>query len=111
MNTKTTIPLEKDIVNEILKYLKENRYFAFKTHGSPFQVAGLPDIIAIAHNTGRFVGLEVKRPLVGVVTELQKAMIRKINRVGGYACVVYSLDDARTAMHMALLGSRAPDIN
>ena len=109
--TSTAIPLEKTIVNGIIKGLKAQGVgFIVKTHGSLFQAAGLPDIILIAPRVGRFVGLEVKRPVLGVTSELQKAVIRKINRAGGYACVVYSPEAAQAALQLADAGEQAPMI-
>ena len=103
------IPLEKTIVNDIMKRLKAlGVIFIIKTHGSLFQAAGLPDLILIAPRFGRFVGLEVKRPVLGVVSELQKLILRKINRAGGYACVVYSPDDAVEALRKADAGEQGP---
>ena len=91
------IPLERTITNEILSWLKKEGYWAVKIHGAAYQTAGLPDIIAIDRR-GRFVGLEVKRPIVGKVTELQKRTLENINLGGGYAVVVRSVEDAREAM-------------
>ena len=108
---KDTIPLEKTIVDGIMKVLKAMGVgFIIKTHGSLFQAAGLPDLIMIAPRVGRFVGLEVKRPVLGVTSELQKVMLRKINRAGGYGCVVYSVDEARAALQLADAGVQAPMI-
>ena len=70
----------------------------------------MPDIILIAPG-GRFVGLEVKRPRLGRLTELQKAMIRRMNECGGYACVVYGVADVEVALNAAIRGDRAPEIN
>lgn len=96
MNEK--IPLESVIVNRIIDWLKKSGYkFVHKTHGSAYQTAGLPDIVAIDKN-GRFVGLECKRPDVGKLTKLQAAVLNRIADAGGYAAVVTSVDEARLAM-------------
>lgn len=100
------IPLEKTITNEILSWLKKEGYWAVKIHGAAYQTAGLPDIIAIDLK-GRFVGLEVKRPIIGQVTELQKRTLENINMGGGYAVVVRSLEDAREAMKNSMDGKAA----
>jgi len=95
------IPLEKDIVRSIVQALKRSGYtFVFKTHGAAFQAAGMPDLITIAHS-GRFVGLEVKRPGIGKVTTLQLKMLRLINKCGGYGVVVMGAEDAMAAMRAA----------
>ena len=96
MTQKIPTPqLEKVIVKNIMTALKKAGVkFAFKTHGSSFQGAGLPDIICIAPGSGVFVGLEVKRPVVGKVTALQQATLDKINEVGGKGRVVRSVSEA-----------------
>ncbi len=108
---RDTIPLEKTIVDEIIKGLKAMGVgFIIKTHGNLFQAAGLPDLIMIAPSVGRFVGLEVKRPVLGITSELQKATLRKINRAGGFGCVVYGLGEAKEALQKADAGEQAPPV-
>lgn len=98
MTAKSDIPLEKTIVNRIAVALRCEGYpFLIKTHGAAYQVAGIPDILTINRN-GRFVGLEVKRPVVGRATELQLRMLERINRVGGYAAIVHDVAEAIEAM-------------
>lgn len=105
--SKTDIPLEKNITGAIMKRLKVLGYsFVVKLHGAGWQTAGLPDIMAIAKN-GRFVGLEVKRPSVGKVTDLQRRMLENINKAGGYAVVVRTVEDAERAMQEAENGKGA----
>lgn len=95
---KGEIPLEKTIVNDIMKWLREHGYgFVHKTHGSAYAVAGVPDIIVIDH-LGRFVGLECKRPKIGRLTALQARTLNQINEARGYAVVVTSVEDAVEAM-------------
>lgn len=91
------IPLERKITDTIMRYLKGAGYWAVKIHGAAYQTAGLPDIVAI-DKKGRFVGLEVKRPKVGRVTELQRRTLENINIGGGYAVVVRSVCEAAEAM-------------
>ena len=55
----------------------------------------MPDIICCYK--GRFLGLEVKLPS-GKLTELQKRAIEKINRAGGIACRVESVDDVKAVI-------------
>ena len=86
--------LERDVVAEIKKYLSSlgGDVFFWKEHGGPYGTSGVPDIICCYK--GRFLGLEVKLPS-GKLTELQKRAIAKINRAGGIACRVESVDDVR----------------
>jgi len=87
---------EKTIENQIKRYLdnleSNGKAWHMKVHGSMYQKAGVPDIIACIN--GRFVGIEVKRP-GGVVSELQKYHIGQINKSGGAAFVAYSVDDVK----------------
>ena len=94
---RAAIPLERTITDEIMLWLKKSGYWAVKIHGAAYQSSGLPDIVAM-DKRGRMVGLEVKRPKIGRVTELQKRTLENINMGGGYAVVVRSLYDARAAM-------------
>ena len=95
-------PLEKTIVQQIVKALKEQGVsWCIKTHGGPFQAAGIPDILAIAPMTGRLLGIEVKRPRVGRLTALQAAQIEKINGSGGVAGVATSVDEAISLLREA----------
>lgn len=99
------IPLEKVIVDAIMKELKSDGYtFVRKSHGSAYARAGLPDIVVIGRN-GRFIGLECKRPKIGRLTSLQAKTLNKISDAGGYAAVVTSVTEAMVAMHQAEHGS------
>ena len=89
--------LERDVVAAIKKYLASlgSDVFFWKEHGGPYGTSGVPDIICCYK--GHFLGLEVKLP-GGRLTELQKRAIDKINRAGGIACLVESVDDVRTVI-------------
>ena len=64
-----------------------------KIHGSPFQVAGVPDIIGVY--AGHFVALEVKRPgLEGTLSSRQVYIMDKIKNSGGVVSVVSSDKEA-----------------
>lgn len=52
--------------------------------------AGTPDILACID--GKFIGIEVKKPKGGVVSELQKLKIKQIKKAGGVAFVANSLE-------------------
>lgn len=95
-NTRNSKKSEKQIENQIKRYLERLEAMGIawhmKVHGSMFQKAGVPDIIAVIN--GRFVGIEVKRP-GGVVSKLQEYHIRKINEAGGAAFVAYSVEEVK----------------
>ena len=98
------IPLESVIVKEIMNWLKKQKYaFVYKSHGSAYARTGLPDIVVI-DKFGRFVGLEVKRPVVGRLTAIQARSLNKINAAGGYAEVVHSVAEVEQAMAAAEAG-------
>ena len=86
--------LERDIVTAIRKYLASlgSDAFFWKEHGSVYGTNGVPDIICCYK--GRFLGLECKLP-GGRLTELQKRAIEQINRAGGFACRMESVEDVK----------------
>ena len=92
--------LERDIVNAIKKYLASlgSDVFFWKEHGSPYGTSGVPDIICCYK--GHFLGLEAKLP-GGKLTELQKRALDKINRAGGIARRVESVDDVKAIIQQA----------
>ena len=97
--------LERDIGTAIRKDLASlgSDVFFWKEHGSVYGTNGVPDIICCYK--GRFLGLECKLP-GGRLTELQKRAIEKINRAGGVACRVESVEDVkRVIAHVDLEGS------
>ena len=89
--------LEKNITNKILKYLKSlDKCFCFKEHGGSYGSSGIPDIICCYH--GHFIGFEVKTDR-GRTTALQEVQLRNINRAGGTAVVVRSLEDVKNILN------------
>lgn len=87
MAEKKVPPLERIIVTRIVKALKAHGVtWIVKTHGGPFQSAGIPDILCVAPNSGRLCAIEVKRPDgYGKVTELQNRQIAALNETGAVA--------------------------
>lgn len=90
MKDKTDVK-EKAVENKIKKWLKDKGYWFFKVHGSIFQPAGIPDILACIN--GKFVAIEVKRSKGGIVSPLQKAQIEMIKKNGGIAGVANSMEE------------------
>ncbi|MDT2980647.1 VRR-NUC domain-containing protein [Enterococcus casseliflavus] len=87
---------EKKVENQIKKYLDSLNAYYLKVHGSMYQPSGTPDILACV--AGKFIGIEVKRPDGGVVSELQKSKLRKIEKAGGVAIVARSVEDVSTML-------------
>lgn len=83
---------EKTIENQIKRYLDRLGIWYMKVHGSMYQKAGVPDIIACIDSV--FVAIEIKRP-GGKVSALQQLNIDEINENGGYAFVAYSVEDVQ----------------
>ena len=92
--------LERDIVAAIKRYLATlgEDVFFWKEHGGPYGASGVPDIICCYR--GRFLGLEAKLP-GGRLTALQKRALEKINRAGGIARRVESVDDVKALIAQA----------
>ena len=92
--------LERDVVTAIKRYLAslDSDVFFWKEHGGPYGTSGVPDIICCYK--GSFLGLEVKLP-TGRLTELQKRAINRINRAGGVARRVESVEDVRRVIAQA----------
>lgn len=93
------IPLESTITAEIQRFLSRlPDWWGFKVQGGGSQMRGVPDIVGCYR--GLFVGFEVKRPIVGRVSELQKHRIEQIKSAGGQAFVVYGVEDVKRALDM-----------
>jgi hypothetical protein len=89
-------PLEKAIVNRVLKMLSSRGGFAVKIHGSPLQVGGLPDIFCCYR--GRFVAFEVKRAAGIEPSPLQQYQLDRTTAAGGIAAVVHSVQQAEAIL-------------
>lgn len=81
---------EQKVQKTITNYLDSLGAYYLKVHGSAYQPAGTPDLLCSVN--GRFVGIEVKKPKGGIVSELQKFKIKEIQNSGGIAFVANSLD-------------------
>lgn len=87
---------ESDIVKAILKYLKTiPECFCWKEHGGMYVTAGIPDIICCYR--GKFVAFEVKTE-TSKTTALQESVINKIQKCGGKAAVVRSVENVKAAL-------------
>ncbi len=84
---------EKKVENQIKRYLDSLGAYHVKIHGSAYMPAGTPDILACVRGT--FVGIEVKKPKGGVVSELQKLKIKQVINAGGISFVARSVDDVK----------------
>jgi Holliday junction resolvase len=83
---------ESKLSRKIIKELELRGIFAFKVHGGPMMMAGLPDIIVCME--GRFIGLETKMPDGGDPSPIQRFIHEKIRKSGGEVYVPRSVDEA-----------------
>lgn len=88
---------ESMFITQIKKYLRDRGAYCEKIWGGGFQSAGIPDIIGCYR--GYFIGIEAK---VGnnKPSEIQKAKIKMINDAGGFAKVVWKLDEVKELLDL-----------
>lgn len=91
---------EAKIQSDILDFLTSKGFLVVKHNNGAHKVKGgyirsrkadngIPDIIGMTPS-GRFIGVEVKKP-GGKPSDAQKAIVERINASGGIACIVESL--------------------
>jgi len=78
---------EQQIQKKIINYLEDMGAYVIKTINS--NRSGIPDIICCLD--GKFIAIEVKR-IGGKTTPLQEYELSKINKAGGKAKVIYSIE-------------------
>ncbi len=85
---RNQIPQESYFQTKIKNRLKKQYPDAFvrKISQGNYSEAGMPDICCIVQ--GHYFGFEVKRPLLGRASEIQKATIQQIRKAGGTAEIV-----------------------
>ena len=84
---------EAQLTNKIIAAIREHDPAAwiFKTHGSGYQRAGVPDLLICI--SGMMIAIEVKRP-GGKVTRLQQREIERLRVAGATAAVARSVNEA-----------------
>lgn len=88
-----TTQRESRISGAILTALRKEGAFAFKIHGGPMMMVGLPDIVACVD--GRFVCFETKTPEKRKNQSVaQKRIEGLIRRAGGISQVVCGVQEA-----------------
>lgn len=86
---------EARLSRRIRLWLEQQGHFAFKIHGGPTMMAGLPDLVAVVH--GRFLGIEAKMP-GNKASVRQRYVHGLIRKAGGVVIVAYSLEDVQNAV-------------
>jgi len=83
---------ESRLSRQIISELEKQGIFAFKVHGGPYMMAGLPDVIACVE--GKFYGIETKMPDGKNPTPIQLFVHEKIRKSGGEVYVARSVKQA-----------------
>ena len=83
---------EKQIENQIKKYLKSIGAYVVKYFGCTYSQAGVPDLI-ICYK-GRFIAIEVKTDS-NKTSSLQDINIQQIKKAGGIAFVARNLEEVK----------------
>ena len=90
------MPLEKQIIKNITRWLNQRSVWWMKTHGSPYTRAGIPDLLLLYQGKAMF--LEVKQP-GKKPTAIQRAAMIRITSVGKVPCaIVHSVKDVRDVL-------------
>lgn len=79
------------LVEKMMLHLKAKGGWWMKIHGSPFQIAGVPDIIGCYQ--GRFIAIEAKMPGNGP-SQIQSKVISLLKAAGARVGVAYSVKEA-----------------
>ena len=82
---------EKVIQTNIIRHLRSMGAWVFNVHGSPYQQAGVPDLLV--GYKGRFYAMEVKRPGMSL-SPVQTKVIEEIRASGCIAGRVESIEEA-----------------
>jgi Holliday junction resolvase len=83
---------ESKLSRQIINAITSQGHFAFKVHGGPWMMAGLPDIVACID--GRFVCIETKMPDGKDPSPIQQFVHEKIRKAGGQVFVARSVRQA-----------------
>ena len=99
-NRKMTNPLEKDLINYLLKGLNVlPNCKAIKLHGSVYMEAGTPDILVSMN--GRCVLVEVKRDTCNHPSVIQELRIKEWKWAGADCGIVAGKDEAIRFLELA----------
>lgn len=83
---------EKQIENQIKKYLKHIGAYVVKYFGCTYTQAGVPDLMVCYK--GRFIAIEIKNES-GKTTKLQDAHLQQIKEAGGISAVVRNVEEVK----------------
>lgn len=82
---RKVIPPESDYQTKIMDWIKMEYPGSFvrKISAGFYSEGGFPDVLVIID--GKYIGIEVKRPFIGIPSRLQEETIAQIRRAGGHA--------------------------
>lgn len=82
---RAKLPKESYYQKKIMDFLKKEypKAFVWKAAAGAYSQQGIPDVCAVID--GRYYGFEVKRPYIGVPSEIQKRTVEMIREAGGCA--------------------------
>ena len=101
---RNVIPEESYYQTKIMEWLREEypTAFVWKAAAGPYSQGGIPDVCAVID--GKYYGFEVKRPYLGVTSQLQKQTIKKIIAAGGVAAVVTFVEEVEAVIQSVKQG-------
>lgn len=94
---KKSAPLEKDVQKKIVKWLRNAGFHVDVITKGMHGANGISDIIAVKR--GRYFAFEVKRAPGMKGTKLQEAWLADVQRHGGIAKVVGSVDEVENIVN------------
>jgi len=85
-------PLERTVVAKVLAAARSLGWFAFKIHGNAFQLAGLPDVLALKGGKAAWIEVKVEgnKP-----SKVQVHRMKELAAAGCAVTVAYSAAEAR----------------
>lgn len=101
---------ESNIQKEIMEYLTLRGYLVWRNNSGGKKIGkyyihmapeGSPDIIGIQPVTGKFIGVEVKKPdgkTEKKRAEKQRLFSENIQKLGGIAIIAYCVEDVEHAL-------------
>lgn len=99
--TCSPAPKERSITDKIMRALKKRPHsFTYKTHGGPYQQAGIPDILH--WENGKPYAFEVKRPSEEP-TSLQALTLDRMAGAGVTVAVVHSVEETLLLLGLEVL--------
>lgn len=109
--TQNLIRLDLGMEPDLVLYRNSTGMASHESKGKTYKqrfglCVGSSDLIGILSPGGRWFCLEIKRSEKEKPTDEQVAFMRLVRNMGGFACVVWSVETARAALARARKGER-----